>query len=238
MSTQPSFRSLWARRLVREKLSAEINVHQNRHPGGQLSGLPGPVLGTVPTTPKELPPDPRFSRRNLAAEAPTGAVPAGGAKSFPDGSKVCIVGAGAAGLYIALILDDLAIPGLSYDILEGSDRVGGRMFTHYFSDKKHDYYDIGAMRFPDIPVMQRLFELFKKLKIPLTPYFLDFGSVKCPSRFNDKLVVDGDPPVFDPYHVSTSNGGSVPDPTIQKGADEILNEAFGPYKDADRKSVV
>lgn len=131
-----------------------------------------------------------------------------------------------------MLLDDLAIPGLSYDILEGSDRVGGRMFTHYFSDKKHDYYDIGAMRFPDIPVMQRAFDLFTKLKIPLTPYFLDYGSVKCPSRFNDRLVVDGDPPVFDPYHVSISNGGSVPDPTIQKGADEILNEAFGPYKDA------
>jgi hypothetical protein len=52
------------------------------------------------------------------------------------------------------------------------------MFTHYFSDKKHDYYDIGAMRFPDIPVMQRTFRLFTQLKIPLTPYFLDFGSVQ------------------------------------------------------------
>jgi hypothetical protein len=138
MSAEPSFRSLWARRLVREKLSAEINVHLNRSPGDLPPGLPGPLLGTAPTTPKELPPDPRFSRRNLAlapTEVPIDAVPTGGATSFPDGSKVCIVGAGAAGLYIALILDDLAIPGLSYDILEGSDRVGGRMFTHYFSDK-------------------------------------------------------------------------------------------------------
>jgi monoamine oxidase len=235
MSTEPSFRSLWARRLVREKLSAEINVHLNRSPRGPLHGLPAPLLGAAPATPKDLPPDPRFSRRNLAlaaTEAPIHAVPAGGATSLPDGSKVCIVGAGAAGLYIALTLDDLAIPGLSYDILEGSNRLGGRMFTHYFSDKKHDYYDIGAMRFPNIPVMQRVFKLFTKLKIPLTPYFLDFGSIKCPSRFNDRLVVDGDPAAFDPYHVSTSNGGSVPDPTIQKGADEILNEAFGPYKAA------
>jgi hypothetical protein len=88
------------------------------------------------------------------------------------------------------------------------------------------------MRFPDIPVMQRTFKLFTKLNIPLTPYYLDFGSVKCPSRFNDRIVVDGDPQVFDPYHVSTANGGSVPVPTIQKGADEILNEAFCPYKDA------
>lgn len=58
---------------------------------------------------------------------------------------------------------------LSYDILEGSDRVGGRMLTHYFSDKEHDYYDIGAMAFPDIPVMQRTFKLFTKLNISTTP---------------------------------------------------------------------
>jgi hypothetical protein len=110
---------------VREKLSAEINVHRNRSPKDPQPGLPGPLLGTAPTTPKELPPDPHFSRRNIAlapTEVPIDAVPTGRPTSFPDGSKVCIVGAGATGLYIALILDDLAIPGLSYDILEGSDR--------------------------------------------------------------------------------------------------------------------
>ena len=46
------------------------------------------------------------------------------------------------GLYIAMILDYLDIKGLSYEILEASDRVGGRVYTHYFSEKKHDYYDV------------------------------------------------------------------------------------------------
>ena len=42
-----------------------------------------------------------------------------------------------------MILDALDIPNLSYEILEGSDRVGGRVYTHYFSKKtKHDYYDV------------------------------------------------------------------------------------------------
>ncbi|KAJ5726007.1 l-amino acid oxidase protein [Penicillium malachiteum] len=41
--------------------------------------------------------------------------------------KIGIVGAGIAGLYIALMLDDLGIPGLSYDILEGSHRVGDKL---------------------------------------------------------------------------------------------------------------
>ena len=72
-----------------------------------------------------------------------------------------------------MILDALEIPNLSYEILEGSDRVGGRVYTHHFSETKHDYYDVyivyalterfcwltavkvGAMRFPRIPIMEK-----------------------------------------------------------------------------------
>ena len=64
-----------------------------------------------------------------------------------------------AGLYTALILKSLGIP---YEILEASERVGGRLRTHYFDlkDRKeaqrtHDYYDIGAMRFPETDIMKR-----------------------------------------------------------------------------------
>lgn len=60
--------------------------------------------------------------------------------------KVGIIGAGAGGLYTALLLDSL---GIDYDLLEGSDRVGGRVFTHRFNEtawsqstpKDADYYD-------------------------------------------------------------------------------------------------
>lgn len=44
------------------------------------------------------------------------------AKSLSEDLPVCIIGAGAAGLYTALILQSLKIP---YTILEASDRVGG-----------------------------------------------------------------------------------------------------------------
>ena len=54
-----------------------------------------------------------------------------------------------------MILDVLNIPGLSYEILEADNRVGGRVYTHKFSDAPHDYYDVGAMRFPDIPIMAK-----------------------------------------------------------------------------------
>ena len=58
----------------------------------------------------------------------------------PSALKVCIVGAGVAGLYTARILDCL---GFKYDLYEASDRAGGRVLTHHFSSKPHDYYDIG-----------------------------------------------------------------------------------------------
>lgn len=46
-----------------------------------------------------------------------------------------------------------------YQILEsvGQERVGGRLFTYEFNGPRspHDYYDVGAMRFPKNPVMTR-----------------------------------------------------------------------------------
>ena len=109
-----------------------------------------------------------------------------------------IVGAGAAGLFAAMVLDYLnfelikraALQGtgtgvkpstgdhpssrddpfkqhdpskkpteliFKYDILESTppERLGGRLFTYNFGGDRdtHDYYDVGAMRFPDNLVM-------------------------------------------------------------------------------------
>ena len=77
--------------------------------------------------------------------------------------KVGIIGAGAAGLFTGLIFDHLKEEyglDVDYEILElhDEDRLGGRLYTHYFGNQEenlHDYYDVGAMRFPDSPVMSR-----------------------------------------------------------------------------------
>lgn len=81
---------------------------------------------------------------------------------------VGIVGAGVAGLFAALLFDwlndhpNLKGKGLkiNYDILEaaGAERLGGRLYTHHFSDEEHDYYDVGAMRFPNNSIMKRFFD--------------------------------------------------------------------------------
>jgi monoamine oxidase len=54
-----------------------------------------------------------------------------------------------------MLLEHLAIPGLKYEILESSNRIGGRIYTHHFSKDKHQYFDVGAMRCPRIPAMDR-----------------------------------------------------------------------------------
>lgn len=57
--------------------------------------------------------------------------------------KVGILGAGVGGLYAALILDSLDI---KYEIIEASERTGGRLYTHRFKKEdgsegdKYDYY--------------------------------------------------------------------------------------------------
>ena len=56
---------------------------------------------------------------------------------------VGILGAGASGLYIAMMLDSL---GIKYELMEGSGRIGGRLYTHYFpkNSGKYQYY-VSAM---------------------------------------------------------------------------------------------
>ncbi|KAG2153891.1 hypothetical protein DEU56DRAFT_868461 [Suillus clintonianus] len=103
---------------------------------------------------------------------------------------VGILGAGVGGLYTALMLDLLDI---KYEILEASDRIGGRLFTYSFPNgNDYDYYDVGAMRFP-LPqkdsegnykpgVMRRLGELInyskfsdsRRLAVPLKDKLIDY----------------------------------------------------------------
>ena len=139
----------------------------NRSPSLPSGLLSGPRhLGPEDPLPK-LPPPP---------EAPRVRKPIRPSRPEDEGEpiKIGIVGAGAAGLFTAMIFDYLnslnlkdygteKIFHVEYDILEaaGPDRVGGRLFTYDFKASSsspkgpHDYYDVGAMRFPDNPVMKR-----------------------------------------------------------------------------------
>ncbi|KAG5655364.1 hypothetical protein KAF25_006867 [Fusarium avenaceum] len=66
------------------------------------------------------------------------------------------------------------------DIYEAADRVGGRVHTFHFpKDDKypnpHDYYDIGAMRIPEIDAMESTLNLVNHLELPKKSYVLSTG---------------------------------------------------------------
>ena len=61
-------------------------------------------------------------------------------RTDPPELPICIIGAGMAGLYTAMIFETL---GFKYQIIEGSGRVGGRLFTYHFpgEEKEKNKYD-------------------------------------------------------------------------------------------------
>ena len=150
---------------------------------------------------------------------------------------------GPAGLYTALILDDLDIP---YHMLEAQDRVGGRLFTYKFGDdfgSPHNYYDVGAMRFPHIKPMIRLWNLFNyehlnkgndPLSDRLRPYI--FGDDTSPTfryfngmRYRANAVP---PPSDDPFKSKAVIFDTNAQPYIEAGAEDILNDIVYPFATA------
>ncbi|KAJ3494500.1 hypothetical protein NLG97_g4039 [Lecanicillium saksenae] len=143
--------------------------------------------------------------------------------------KVGIIGAGAAGLYAAILLDSL---GVDYEILESSERIGGRIFTHRFNTtawgaskpgepEYYDYYDVGAMRFPGLKWMDRVIGkannslityINSKLKpgnrpVTLIPYIFQANNTF--RLYNDKLVYNQITPSAANFNILTSQGGTI-----------------------------
>src|SRR6266446_3287871 len=92
-------------------------VECDPQPGGAVFVSASKAIGafqlSMGVSDEELVPPPRYTPPPPLAKLPVG-----------------IIGAGAAGLYTAMILDSLDI---KYEILEASGRHGGRLYTHNFS---------------------------------------------------------------------------------------------------------
>jgi len=147
----------WARFVARKTLQDDLESVQKLmaelKPGNNAGAeIPGP---DVP-----LPEKASIGLHQLTRNATGGGIIPPRQESF----EVGIVGAGVAGLFTGLLFDWInSLPQLqgkvhiNYDIIEaaGEERVGGRLFTHKFSEAEHDYYDVGAMRFPENEIMAR-----------------------------------------------------------------------------------
>lgn len=146
---------------------------------------------------------------------------------------ICIIGAGTAGLYTAMILESL---GIDYQIVDAGtrDRIGGRLFTFCFPNGgPYDYYvcwtpvfshriltfcvqDVGAMRFPNTPFMKRVFDLAKnrKLSVKLIPYIMESPNTLL--FYNNARVYNKDPSTTgDPFNIS----GYISDPNLRTPQD-------------------
>ncbi|CAE6335108.1 unnamed protein product [Rhizoctonia solani] len=157
--------------------------------------------------------------------------------------RIAIVGGGVAGLYAAMLLKEDKHE-FKVDIYEASDRIGGRLYTRRLDGKsaigtpvpggEYDYFDVGAMRFPDTPVMAKTFELFKKLKIKLLHYNL--GDDENWLVYNDIRYKRKDITAkiwsTDPFKVGQSNGGTVPDEWAKQDPSELLSRMIQPFIDA------
>lgn len=141
--------------------------------------------------------------------------------------KIGIVGGGMAGMYAAMLLQELDI---DYQIFEASgERVGGRVLTHYFNNAPHQYAEFGAMRFPKNWMQSRLFNFWKYLnetaratpdgkEIREIPYILFDG---CPKEdAGNLLCFNGRKPV-------TRNEASLDNALL--GFDEFFDDPIYDY---------
>ncbi|KAF9457573.1 hypothetical protein BDZ94DRAFT_1272826, partial [Collybia nuda] len=151
-------------------------------------------------------------------------------------APVGILGAGAGGLYTALILEDLGIP---YRIIEAQRQVGGRLFTHKFANTTgapYNYFDVGAMRFPQIASMARVFRLFDypplnrgniALGSKLKPYF--FENHNTFYSYNGVTVRRGEMPSEEPFKADQVIRDTDPAPYIKAGTSAIVDDVITPF---------
>ncbi|TEB18099.1 FAD/NAD(P)-binding domain-containing protein [Coprinellus micaceus] len=141
-----------------------------------------------------------------------------------DAVPVGILGGGMAGLYAGLML---AYAGIPFQILEATDRIGGRCYTYKFDEGGDwDYYDVGAMRFPlpkdhKVGPHKRLQELFDLLNIDTLKYTYkeDEGLM----HFNGVASTIGDT-----EQRFRANELQIPDCYIQAGVKAICDDYINP----------
>ena len=203
----PSVRDQYARKIIHESHGEYESL-----PGGGIPSLPGP---------------------DASVEE--------GARVGDFGDKeisIGIIGAGAAGLYIGMTLEKInkalvgaGVKPIKYEILEAESvtgtrphPVGGRLWTHHFSDSDNDYYvcsffgcfsdsiswstpsqDRGAMRYPDHPPMKPVMDLFDELGLQRVkiPYIMTtdanvnlFNSTLCTNAEVEEQAAEGR---YDPF---------------------------------------
>ncbi|OHE94888.1 flavin containing amine oxidoreductase [Colletotrichum orchidophilum] len=256
VDSKVSYKYIWAQFVAQRKLENDLKVSklsfQNLGDGSNLT----PVAGTV------------SSLSEILKKATGGGV----IPPKPGHFNVGIIGSGVAGLFTALALDWINDTieeqkgaghlKITYEILEASDekRFGGRLYTHRFSDDGvHDYYDVGAMRFPKNAVMDRTFRLFNMLGIEqgqlgdrthvddpprLIKYYLRDDNNVCPTYFNNVRKVGNpffpdDETKTDPFGLNKgiAEDKQIPDRLTRTDPGVLFETAIGDFIAYVKKSL-
>ena len=159
----------------------------------------------------------------------------------PSDDTICIIGAGVTGLYTAMLLDEL---GIDYDILEANNRVGGRILTHRFNGdlgynaavgtpERYDYYDVGAMRFPRVPFMESVFQLFETIGIEslLIPYTFHHQNNVMYYNHRPPATAEISEAFVDYFNITSDSQGRVPSSYTTQQPAYWTKKVFAPFRD-------
>ncbi|KAF4551415.1 Flavin containing amine oxidoreductase-like protein 5 [Elsinoe fawcettii] len=178
----PSFRAAYAKQALRENLIEKLDqITEDRH----VTELPARTLE---------------SRSKYGHDGPSKDI------------RICIVGAGAAGMGVAIMLSIAGYANIN--ILEASDRHGGRCYSYQFklgNKCDHNYYDVGAMRIPDIDTMASTFKMINYLnkgkpdpeQVKLVDYVYNAGCEPSMYFYKTKSLDDK---AFDFFMTNPTNG--------------------------------
>ncbi|CAZ83540.1 unnamed protein product [Tuber melanosporum] len=127
-----------------------------------------------------------------------------------------------------MILDIL---GVRYEIIEASNRHGGRAYTHHFNAPKipnfHNYYDVGAMRFPRTKFMDSVFELFRVLGLEEDGKIIEYIMNAPGNRrlFNGQCSKSSCQYEYLTFTYTRPNG------MVLVGVEALLADAYDPFKE-------
>lgn len=140
------------------------------------------LLSLFPGLPRIAPPTPRWFRTFAGPEIPfCDTTQDNNTTTMGDSSDVLIVGAGLSGLVSALHLVDAGLAGNKITILEGRERVGGRLKADQGVDVGGAWSWVSAH--PDVPALARRFGVSPFRQYDEGVHVIDRGHGKAVTRY-------------------------------------------------------